>query len=197
VLCAQVEDIPAIEALLGRDHQQRIRGYRFDQGKFRHRLNAWPGLRLANTYLAFAPGGHFVGCTTAWDSSRVKRYQVNAYRGNMRWIKRGYNALATILRCPRLPASGEMFRYFYLCNTSVLDENHLVFRALIEHVYADFQSQNYHFFTLVMDESDPLQSALRGFFVRSLSFHLYAVTGSDHPRTNFPISRTGFEIALA
>jgi len=197
VRCAQEEDIPAIEALLDRDHQQRVCGYRFDQGEFRHRLNAWPGFRLANTYLAFSPNGRLVGCTTAWDPSRVKRYQVNAYRGNMRWLKRGYNALATILRCSRLPASGETFRYFYLCNTSILEENPLVFRALIEHVYADFQSQDYHFFTLVMDENDPLQSALRGFFVRSLSFHLYAVTSSDRPRTNFPIGRTGFEIALA
>jgi hypothetical protein len=49
----------------------------------------------------------------------------------------------------------------------------------------------------MMDEHDPLQPALKGFFVRGLPFHLYAVTSSDHPRTNFPIGRTGFEIALA
>ena len=71
--------------------------------------------------------------------------------------------LATILSCPRLPASGETFRYFYLCNTSVLDENPVVFHALIEHVYADFQSQGYQFFTLAMDENDPLQPPSRVF----------------------------------
>lgn len=194
---AQEEDIPAIEAFLHHDHQQRVCGYRFDQGEFRHRLNAWPGFRLANTYLAFAPSGRLVGCTTAWDPLMVKRYQVNAYCGTMLWVKRGYNMLATILGCPRLPACGETFRYFYLCNTSILDENSVVFRVLVERVYADFQSQGYHFFTLAMDENDPLQAALRGFFVRSLSFHLYAVTSSNHPRTDFPIGRTGFEIALA
>lgn len=194
---AREEDIPAIEAFLDHDHRQRVCGYRFDQGEFRHRLNAWPGFRLDNTYLAFTPGGRLVGCTTAWDPSVAKRYQVNAYRGRMLWVKRGYNMLATILGRPRLPASGETFRYFYLCNTSVLGENPVVFRALVEHVYADFQSQGYHFFTLAMDENDPLQAALRGFFVRGLPFHLYAVTSSDDPRTDFPIGRTGFEIALA
>ena len=161
------------------------------------RYKTWPGFCLADTYLAFAPSGRLVGCTTAWDPSPVKRYQVNGYRGNMRWVKKGYDALATILRCPRLPASGETFRYFYLCNTSVLDENPFVFRVLLEQVYADFRLQGYHFFTLAMDEHDPLQPALRGFFVRSLSFHLCAVTSRDHPRTDFPVGRTGFEIALA
>src|SRR5437867_2366030 len=91
VRCAQEEDIPAIEALLDRDHQQRICGYRFDRGEFRHRLKTWPGFCLADTYLAFAPSGRLVGCTTAWDPSPVKRYQVNGYRGNMRWVKKGYD----------------------------------------------------------------------------------------------------------
>jgi hypothetical protein len=191
------EDIPALTALLARDHQHRVCGYRFDQGEFQHRLTTWPGFCLAHTYLAFAPDGRLVGCTTAWDPAPVKRYHVNAYQGHMRWIKRGYNALATLLRRPRLPAAGETFRSFYLCNTSIGDDNPLVLRALLDHVYADFQSQGYHFFTLAMDAHDPLQPALRGFFTRRLPFHLYAVTSSDHPRTDFPAGRTGFEIALA
>lgn len=197
VRCAQERDIPEIVALLDADHRQRAFGYRFDQGEFQHRLSYWPGFCLANTYLAFDTNGCLVGCTTAWDPSPVKRYQVNAYRGAMVWLKRGYNALATILRCPCLPAPGGMFRYFYLCNTSVVDENLAVFRSLLEHVYTDFQPRGYHFFTLCMYEDDPFQPALKGFFTRALPFHLYAVTSSDHPRRDFPPGRTGFEIALA
>jgi hypothetical protein len=197
VRCAQEQDIPEIVALLDSDHRQRPFGYRFDQGEFEHRLKNWPGFSLANTYLAFDAKERLVGCTTAWDPSPVKRYQVNAYRGAMLWIKRGYNAIATMLRCPRLPAPGGTFRYFYLCNTSILYEHPVVLHSLLEHVYADFHPRGYHFFTLCIYEDDPLQPALKGFFTRTLPFHLYAVTSSDHPRTDFPPGRTGFEIALA
>jgi hypothetical protein len=189
-------DVPAMAALLDADHWARPFGYRYDLGELEHRLAHWPGLTVGDSYLAFDRDGRLVGCTSAWDPAAVKRYRVLAYRGGMRWMRLGFDALATVARAPRLPAPGQDFRYFYLCNTSILGEDPAIFRALLEQVYADYHGQGFHFFTLYLGEEDPLAPALKGFFVRRLDFHLYAVTPASRPRDYFPPGRTGFEIAL-
>lgn len=193
---ATPEDVPAMAALLDADHRARPFGYRYDTGELEHRLARWPGLRVEDSYLAFDAGGRLVGCTSAWDPAAVKRYRVLAYRGGMRWVRFGFDGLATVLRLPKLPAPGEDFRYFYLCNTSIAGEDPAIFRTLVERVYADFHGRGYHFFTLYLDEADALAPALKGFMLRTLDFHLYAVTPASKPRADFPPGRTGFEIAL-
>ena len=190
-------DVPAMAALLAADHRARPFGYRYDQGELEHRLAHWPGLRVEDCYLAFGPDGALVGCTSVWDPSAVKQYRVLAWRGRMRWVKRGHDALAWVLRRPRLPAPGEDFRTFYLCNTSLAAEDPALLRALLERVYADHFDRGYHFFSLYLDDADPLQPALAGFFQRRLPFHLYAVTPASAPREHFPPGRTGFEMCLA
>ena len=194
---ATAEDVPAMAALLDADHRGRPFGYRYDEGELQHRLERWPGLGVEGSYLAFDGGGRLVGCTSVWDPDAVKRYRVMGYRGSMRWVKWGYDALATVLRAPRLPAPGQDFRYFYLCNTSITGEDPEILRALVEQVYADHHGRGYHFFSLYLDEEDPLAPALDGFFQRRLPFHLYAVTPASAPREHFPSGRTGFEMALA
>lgn len=191
-------DVPALAAMLDADHRARPFGYRYDTGELEHRLAHWPGLGVENCYLAHDGDGALVGCTSAWDASAVKRYQVLAWRGSMRWVKWGYDAMATVLRGPRMPNPGECFRSFYLCNTSIRGEDPAILRALVERVYADHHGRGYHFFSLYLDdEGDPLTPALEGFFQQRLPFHLYAVTPASRPRDTFPAGRTGFEMCLA
>ncbi|MFL5353562.1 hypothetical protein [Archangium sp.] len=190
-------DVPAMAAMLDADHRTRPFGYRYDSGELEHRLERWPGLGVEGCYLAFDSGGKLVGCTSVWDPDAVKRYRVMAYRGSMRWVKWGYDAMATVLRAPRLPEPGTDFRYFYLCNTSIAAEDPAILRALVERVYADHHGKGYHFFSLYQGEGDPLAPALEGFFQRRLDFHLYAVTPASLAREHFPEGRTGFEMALA
>ena len=149
------EDVPALEALLDADHRARPFGYRYDQGELRHRLAHWPGRSVDGCYLAFDGRGELVGCTSVWDPSAVKRYRVLGYRGSMRWVKRGYDAWATLLRAPRLPAPGEDFRAFYLCDTSIRGEDPAILRALVERVYVDHQTRGYHFFHSDKPAPDP------------------------------------------
>jgi hypothetical protein len=193
---ATPEDVPAMAALLNTDHRQRPFGYRYDLGELKHRLEHWPGLTVERSYLAFDKAGRLVGCTSAWDAGAVKRYRVLAYRGGMRWVRLGFDALATVVGAPRLPTPGQDLRYFYLCNASIAGEDPAIFRALLEHVYADHHGQGFHFFTLYLGEGDPIAPALKGFLLRRLDFHLYAVTPASRPRETFPPGRTGFEIAL-
>lgn len=196
VRTARAEDAAPLARFLAEDHRGRAFGYRFDQGELQHRLQHWPGFQLGDTYLAFDAKGEMVGCATAWDPSPVKRFRVEAYRGRMAWMKRGYNALAAVRRYTPLPQPGREFRYFYLCNVSVRGEDPAVFRALLDRVHADFRERGYHFFTVYLEEDDPLRPALKGFFVRELPFHLYVVSQSEKPPELRP-GRVGFEMALA
>ena len=191
---ATAGDLPAYVARLDADHRRRPFGYRFDAGELERRLARWPGFSLDSTFLAFR-GGTLVGGATCWDPAPVKRYRVEAYRGSMRWTKRGFNAAARLLGWTPLPEPGGEFRYFYLCNLTVDDAEAM--RALLETVYAEHRRRGYHFFSFIEYEDDPLARATKGFFARRLGFHLYAVTRSGAPVPEIPPGPTGFELALA
>jgi hypothetical protein len=193
---ARPGDVSALVQFLADDHRRRPFGYRFDAGELEHRLAAWPGFSLDNTYVAFA-GERIVGCTTAWDPSAVKRYQVLAYRGPMLWTKRAYNAVARLARWPALPDPGDCFRTLYLCNTSVADDDPVVLRALLQRIYADFHGRGYHFISLPIYEEDSLAPAVKGFLARRLDFHLYTVNAAKDPEPEAVAGRPGFEMALA
>lgn len=194
---AREDDVPAIKSLLASDHAQRPFGYRFDEGELEHRLAHWPGYRLENTFLAYDRSGGLVGVTTAWDACDVKRYRVDAYNGSLRVARRAYNVAAALGRFSPLPAAGHPLRYFYLCNTSIVDDDPAVLRALLSSIYRAYRGRGYHFFMLYLDEDDPLRPALKGFLSRGLRFHLYAVSRVADSRVDFPSTRTGFEMALA
>ncbi|HEY8210140.1 MAG TPA: GNAT family N-acetyltransferase [Myxococcaceae bacterium] len=194
---AEPADVPALAAFLASDHQRRPFGYRFDQGELEHRLRAWPGFSLESTWLAVGPGGDLAGCTTAWDPVAVKRYQVEQYRGGLRWQKAAYNAAARALGWAPLPSPGSPFRTLYLCNTSIAGDDPRALAALLEAVYRDARPRGYQLLSAPLYDGDPLAPAFRGFFTRSVEFQLYVVTAAGAPRTGWPTGRPGFEPALA
>lgn len=196
VSSAAPADLPEVVALLAVDHRARAFGYRFDEGELEHRLASWPGLSLDDVLVARS-SGRIVGVASVWNPQPVKRYEVQAYGGSMRWVRRGYDLAATVLRWPKLPAPGSEFRYAYLSNVSVLNDDVTVFRALVEEAYRRLHGTGLHFLSFDVGADDPRRAALSGFMVRSLDFGLYAVTPASAPRTDWPRGRTGFEVALA
>jgi GNAT superfamily N-acetyltransferase len=197
---ATAGDVSALSDFLHEDHRKRPFGYRFDDGELEHRLQRWPGFTLADTLVARTDDerGRIVGCATLWDPSPVKRYRVERYAGDMKMVKLAVSLASRVTGCPRLPEAGEDFRSLYLTNLSVADENPVVLRALLERAYEIAWAKGVHFFSLPLyGKNDPWAPALKGFVVRKLAFHLYAVTASDVGRTEWPDGRPGFEMALA
>ncbi len=193
-------DIPLLEKFLAQDHQQRPFGYCYESkgaslGEFAQRLTSWREFALENTYLAYQ-GYQLQGLCTAWDARAVKRYRVLAYRGKMRLVRRGFNLGARAMGFTPLPPEGECFRYFYLANLSIPSQNPEILRALVSALYRDYYGQGYHFMMLYLEENNPLQTGLRGYTIRPLGFHLYAVRAPDLPTYAYNARTTGFEIAL-
>lgn len=197
VRSARDTDLERIIEALDADHRTRPFGYRYDLGELQHRLAHWPGFSLDDTLLAEDANGRLLGVTTLWDPSPVKRYRVHAYRGSMKWVKRGFNFVASIAGWPRLPEPGGEFRSAYLSNLWVREQSPATFRALLEHAYVRLQPRGYHFFTFELDEGDALAPALRGFTTQRLGFTLFGVTPARVARQQWQAGRTGFEIALA
>lgn len=201
VTTATQADVNAIASFLARDHVQRPFGYRFDDGEFEHRLAHWPGFSLEDTFVARRAGSpEIVGVTTTWDPTPVKRYRVIRYAKDMRVIKVALDVASKLVGCPALPDVNDDFRSLYLTNLSVLDDNAVVLRALLERIYAHAWKKRVHFFSLPLYDvpgGDPHAAALKGFIVQKLAFQLYGVTQSSKARTEWPPGRPGFEMALA
>ena len=197
VRTATVDDIPAITALLAADHRARAFGWRFDDGEFDHRLAHWPGFSLEQTFCAFADDGRLVGVTTCWDAAAVKRYRVLRYAGQMVTVKRALDVVARVSGCAPLPDPGHDFRYLYLTNLSILDNHPAVMQAIVDAIYARFARAGYHFLAFPLYDGDPLARGTRGYVVRRVPFHLYAVTSSSRARSVWQAGRPGFEMALA
>jgi hypothetical protein len=197
VRTATVDDVAAIASLLAADHRQRPFGWRFDDGEFEHRLARWPGFALDHTFCAFADDGRLVGVTTCWDAAPVKRYRVLRYAGQMVTVKRALDVVARLSGLAPLPDAGHDFRSLYLTNLSVLDDSPVIMQALVDAIYARFARAGYHFLAFPLYEGDPLARGTKGYVVRRVPFHLYAVTSSSRARTEWQAGRPGFEMALA
>jgi RimJ/RimL family protein N-acetyltransferase len=197
VRTAREEDLPAVAALLARDHQARPFGYAFDEALLRQRLREWPGLTLDRFYLA-ERGGALVGVTAVWDPDPIKRFRVLAYRGGMRWIRRAFDVGAVLLRYPRLPRPGEVLRYGYLTHVSVVDEDPAVMGALLDRIYCDLRGSGLHLLTACLLEGDPLGPAYARYLTTPVGAQLFTVSlpGSPWNERDPGPGRPGLEMAL-
>ena len=197
VRTATSDDIDQIVTFFGNDQQHRPFGYVFDRDLLQFRLAHWPEFRIENFYLAF-DDNTLVGMTAPWDAYSLKRFRVLGYHNTMRWMKIGYNAAAKLTGFEPLPQVGQTFRYFYLTHTSIPSENPDIMAALVDRVYADYYGKGFHFFTLYVDENDPLKPAIDRFRRTGLPATLYTVSPPDTEwaTTDFGPGRIGFEMAL-
>jgi hypothetical protein len=70
-------------------------------------------------------------------------------------------------------------------------------QALVDAIYARFARAGYHFLAFPLYEGDPLAHGTKGYVMRRVPFHLYAVTSSSRARSVWQDGRPGFEMALA
>lgn len=191
-------DLPAIGAFLDADSRRRPFGYVLDQAELRRRLARWPGLSISDFYLAIDRGGAIVGCCAAWDASPIKRTVVLAYRGSMRWVKRGYDLAAPLLGVPKLPSGGQALKYAYLTHVAVPSDDPAIMRALLEAAYRDRRAGGFHFLSVCVPEGDPLGQAYAGFLTSNLRSNLYVVAarGQALPDVDLAGKPSGFEMAL-
>lgn len=204
-------ELAELRRFVAADHRNRPMGYAFDEGELEHRIASWPGYTLDNTYVCRDGAGDLVGTVNVWDASAVRRYRVAGLSRGMTWANRGYNAAAWACGAPRLPGVGEDFSYIFLTTMSIAGDDPVVFRMLVDRIYADFHGRGYQFLLFPFfehdGEPDPLEEALSGSaelapprwgrVVRRMPFMLFTVSPEGPSRVLCQTGRPGFEIALA
>jgi hypothetical protein len=191
-------DVPAIARLLDADGRARPFGYAIDEAELRRRLRTWPGLSLDSFLVATRADGSVAGTLALWDASPVKETIVTSYAGAMRRVRAMHDALAVILRRPRLPLPGLPFRYLYATHVAVPAAEPSVLRALLREAYRQARDARYHFISICAPADDPNDAAYRGLLVTNLRAELHLVTLPDVARPSIPAGAPmpGFEMAL-
>ena len=191
-------DIPAIAALLACDGRSRPFGYVYDEREMRRRLATWPGLGIGSFLVAHSPGGEIVGTLALWDAAPVKETIVMAYRGSMRRVRAMHDALAMLMRRPRLPAPGAPFRYAYATHVAAPQDDPTVLRALLRAAQRRARALGLHFVSVCAPRGDAGDAAYRGMIVTNIRAELHLVTPADAPVPRFDARgpMPGFEMAL-
>ncbi len=201
VSAATDADVAEIVDLLDRDARTRTFGIPMDEQRLRADIAAWPGLRLEDFVLVRdSRTGQLAGCMAPWDATPAKQTVVTGYRGSMRWIRRGYNTAAALLRAPRLPVPGRALRYAYATHQAVVDDDPDVLRILLHSAWFQVRSAGRGdvFLSCRTPNAEADSNAYRGFVVNDLPAHVYAVVpgGAELPPELADVDRLGFEMAL-
>lgn len=196
---ARPDDLEPLIAYLASRQRTRLLGDVLTPERFRERLALWPGFSLEDFFLARDERGAIVGCLAPWDTASFKRTRVHGYRGGIAWQRRVFNATASLMRFPKLPAPGECFRFAFLTHLEVDDENPDVLRALLLAAYEALRPRGLHFMSAFVPRGSPLASSFKGFMTTKTAMTLYAVHRADSRYAGLDLTtrRPGFEMALS
>ena len=192
---AEIADLDLLGAFYARE--RRPFSEPLDSERLADRLARWPGLNIHDFRLAFDAGGRLVGALAVWDANPVKRYRVLGYRGGMRWVRTGFNALSALTGATPLPPPGDVLRYAYLTHVTVAGDAPEVMAALLDRVYADWHGRGLTFLSAMVQAGDPMASAFARYRTTRLPATLYAMTAPGSRPPELPPGRPGFEMALA
>jgi hypothetical protein len=173
---ATVADGETLRAFLDRDGRGRPLGVVFDAPTWARRLATWPGLTIDSFYLAVAPQGEIVGCLAPWDCSSINRIVIEHLPPAARWLRGAYNALAPLLRKPRIPADAMAhLPDVWLTHVAVRDRDPGVFAALLDAAYTDLAATaRYATVSLCAFDGDPLGAALDAYWCYRVPMDVYA-----------------------
>jgi hypothetical protein len=195
---ATLADVDALAAFLDRQGRQRLLGEVFADGLLQKRLSDWPGFSISDFLLLKGDTGQILACVAPWDTSPVKRTRVLGYHGRMKWVKRGFDLGATLLRWPRLPPAGECFRFAFLTHLEATDDDPELLEPLLCEAYRRLRPQGLHFLSACVPRGSRLDGAFASFTVQRTPMTLYAVHLQDSPLSarSFRTQTPGFEMAL-
>lgn len=162
-------------------------------------LQAWitaaPDLEVSSYRLA-RRGGRIVGFLAPWDQSGFKQLRVTGYTPKLAGVRAGFNALAPLVRAPRLPPPGGALQNVTAVQVCVSPDEPAVLRALVLDAYNVSRGAG-SFLNVGLDAADPLAVALKGLFAQPLDIWVCVASLADHPsRRSFDGRPFHHEIAL-
>jgi S-adenosylmethionine-diacylglycerol 3-amino-3-carboxypropyl transferase len=198
VKTATKADLEQMVALWARVASARQLAPVHDAASLQRWIEQSPGLGWSSYRLAFDRAGRLLGCAGFWDQSSFKHMLVTRYSRRLAVVRSVYNVLAPLVGGARLPPAGGVMRYLTAVNVCVPPDRADVLQAILVAAYNEFRAQEYAFFTIGLDITDPLRVALKGFVRQPTLVNAYITNPAGRYREPALDDRRPlhFEIAL-
>ncbi len=164
---ATPESVPEMIELWNRNQRARAFSPVLDERLFSHWLS---GLRGLEDFRLVHRDGVLTGFCAVWDASAIKQIRLLRLSGGMRFMTAMYNVLAPVLGRPRFPSLGQHLRFLYVAHACAEKPEDLV--SLLDDVHEQNREEDYLYFDLALDRTDPLVEALSRFRSMTVDFEL-------------------------
>lgn len=139
--------------------------------------------------VAHRPDGELAGFVGLWDQHGVKQMRVTGYSPRLAAARVAFNAIAPLVRAPRLPRPGGELRYRTAVSPCAADPGTL--RSLLRYACGRLHGES-SFVTIGLDTRDPLTRALSGLLAQPTDVALLVRGEPPSLRGDRPVH---FEIA--
>lgn len=194
VRCATLADLPSIVALV----QAHRSTYDFAPTLPR-RAAGISGLEASDFLVATNANGEIVACLALWDQTDWRRTPLVAYGLPVRALKPLVDAACVAFGRPRLPRTGEHFRFCHVAFPAAAPGSVDAFATLLHAAAGEMTRRKLHFIALGLPASDPLIGALSGFLSVTMRATPFVAPGNrkvvDALSGRVPL-RAWFEYAL-
>ncbi len=146
-------------------------------------IDAAPGLDPSCYRLARRADGRLAGFVGLWDQSSFKQTVVTSYSPSLAVARLAFNATSPVVGAPRLPPPGGELRHLTAVHVCVPPDGSDVLRALLVDAYNELRGSAYSFFSVGLDVTDPLSTALSGLLAQPTDIWACVATldGTDTP----------------
>lgn len=124
-------------------------------------------------------GNSMAGVCGVWDQSAFKQNIITSYA---RWLATARPLINRGLMWSGfqpLPGAGKALRSFYISFLAVCDQDPALFRMLLNAVYRDYCTKEYHYFLVGCHETSPLVRTMSSFFTIRYTSRIYLVYWQD------------------
>ncbi|HEV3138708.1 MAG TPA: hypothetical protein VGZ26_12410 [Pirellulales bacterium] len=173
---ATADDLPAVLRFLETVGPRRQFFPHYQAGDFFAHDGTMKDLRPTDMVLALRRG-QLVGMLAGWDQHRFRQTVVHGYEWPLGWLRPFYNAWATGCGKPRLPGTGDSFRYLTAALPLVAEDDPRVFALLLEALQSEAGPWEYAL--LGLHETDPLLTVVKTYRATWYSTRLYLVCWED------------------
>jgi hypothetical protein len=173
---ATADDLPAVLSFLETVGPRRQFFPCYQASDFFSACGTMKDLRPTDMLLAHRRE-QLVGMLAGWDQHRFRQTVVHGYVWPLGWLRPLYNAWATGFGKPRLPGTGDSFRYLTAALPLVAEDDPRVFALLLEALQST--AGPWEYVLLGLHEMDPLLSVAKTYRATWYTTRLYLVCWED------------------
>jgi N-acetylglutamate synthase-like GNAT family acetyltransferase len=173
---AKDDDIQEMAELWSRIAPTRQFAPVLDANALREWVDNAPGLAVHDYLIARRADGRIAGFMALWAQNAFKQLRVLGYSRRLAAARRAVNLVAPLAGVSPLPAAGATLPQLAAVHVCAPADDPSVLRALLLHAYATRRASGPLFFTIALDQRDPLTAALVGLFAQPTRVRAFATT---------------------